>query len=121
LLTWLFSAAGTATAVILMLLCGLALAYLRIKPKLAIDLRSAFSGPLAALVLTVAGYLILVRVIGNDLPLWAAAAWKIGWGLAGFGLSALLVQPKQFIERLVYIWSLWRRRSPARANAAVSP
>jgi lipopolysaccharide exporter len=88
LLTWLFSAAGTATAVILMLLCGLALAYLRIKPKLAIDLRSAFSGPLAALVLTVAGYLILVRVIGNDLPLWAAVAWKIGWGLAGFGLSS---------------------------------
>jgi lipopolysaccharide exporter len=121
LLTWLFLAVGTATAVILMLLCGLALAYLRIKPKLAIDLRSAFSGPLAALVLTVAGYLILVRVTGNDLPLWAAAAWKIGWGLAGFGLSALLVQPKQFIERLVYIWSLWRRRSPAGANAAVSP
>jgi O-antigen/teichoic acid export membrane protein len=83
LLTWLFSAAGTATAVILMLPCGLALAYLRIKPKLAIDLRSAFSGPLTALVLTVIGYLVLVRVIGSDLPLWAAVAWKMSWGLAG--------------------------------------
>ena len=119
LLTWLFSAAGTATAVMVMLLCGLGLAYLRIKPKLALDLPSAFGGPLAALVLTVAGYLILVRVIGNDLPAWAAAAWKIGWGLAGFGLSALLVQPKQFIERLAYIWALWRRRSPAHVSAMV--
>jgi O-antigen/teichoic acid export membrane protein len=120
LLTWLFSAAGTATAVILMLLCGLALAYLRIKPKLTLDLRSAFGGPLAALVLTVIGYLILVRVIGSDLPLWAAVAWKTIWGLAGFGLLSALVQPKQFIERVLYIWSLWRRRLPAGANAAVS-
>jgi len=120
LLTWLFSAAGTATAVILMLPCGLALAYLRIKPKLAIDLRSAFSGPLTALVLTVIGYLVLVRVIGSDLPLWAAVAWKMSWGLAGFGLLSALVQPKQFFERVLYIWSLWRRQSPAGANAAVS-
>jgi hypothetical protein len=88
---------------------------------LALDLPSAFGGPLAALVLTVAGYLILVRVIGNDLPAWAAMAWKIGWGLVGFGLSALLVQPKQFIERVLYIWGLWRRRAPAGVNVAVSP
>jgi len=120
LLTWLFSAAGTATAVILMLSCGLVLSYLRIKPKLAIDLRSAFSGPLAALVLTVIGYLVLVRVIGNDLPAWAVVAWKVGWGVAGFSLSALLVQPKQFIERVLYIWSLWRRRAPASTQLSAS-
>ena len=113
LLTWLLSATGTATAVIVMLLGGLALAYLKIRPKLTLDLHSIFSGPLAALLLTVAGYLVLVRVIGNDLPAWAAVAWKVGWGVAGFGLSSLLVQPKRFIERLVYIWGLWRRRVPA--------
>jgi len=113
LLTWLFSATGTATAVIVMLLGGLALAYLKIRPKLTLDLHSIFGGPLAALLLTVAGYLVLVRVIGNDLPAWAAVAWKVGWGVAGFGLSSLLVQPKRFIERLVYIWGLWRRRVPA--------
>jgi lipopolysaccharide exporter len=112
-LTWLFSATGTATAVIVMLLGGLALAYLKIRPKLTLDLHSIFGGPLAALLLTVAGYLVLVRVIGNDLPAWAAVAWKVGWGVAGFGLSSLLVQPKRFIERLVYIWGLWRRRVPA--------
>ena len=95
LLTWLFSAAGTATAVILMLLCGLGLAYLRIKPKLTLDLRGAFGGPLAALVLTVIGYLVLVRVIGSDLPPWAAVAWKMSWGLAGFGLLSALVRANQ--------------------------
>jgi len=116
LLTWLFSAAGTATAVMVMLLCGLGLAYLRIKPKLALDLPSAFGGPLAALILTVIGYLVLVRVIGNELPLWAAVAWKASWAVIGFGLSSVLIQPKQFAERMLYIWRLWRRRSPANSE-----
>jgi lipopolysaccharide exporter len=115
-LTWLFSAAGTATAVMVMLLCGLGLAYLRIKPKLALDLPSAFGGPLAALILAVIGYLVLVRVIGNELPLWAAVAWKASWAVIGFGLSSVLIQPKQFAERMLYIWRLWRRRSPANSE-----
>ncbi len=94
----------------------LGLAYLRIKPKLALDLPSAFGGPLAALILTVIGYLVLVRVIGNELPLWAAVAWKASWAVIGFGLSSVLIQPKQFAERMLYIWRLWRRRSPANSE-----
>jgi len=118
LLTWLFSAAGTATAVIVMLLCGLGLAYLKLKPRLGLDLPSAFGSPLIALVLTAVGYLVLVRLIGNELPSWAAVAWKVAWALVGFSLSSMLIQPRQFTERMLYIWRLWRRQPPANSAPA---
>ncbi len=59
LLTWLASATGMAVAVVLMFACGLALAYTQLKSRLTIDLRDTFVGPLAALTLTVIGYLAL--------------------------------------------------------------
>jgi hypothetical protein len=116
LLTWLASATGMAVAVVLMFACGLALAYTQLKSRLTIDLRDTFVGPLAALTLTVIGYLALVRIIGSDHPLWVAVVWKVGWAFAGFSLFLLLVQPRAFIERSEYIWRLWRRQAPTTVN-----
>jgi len=117
LLTWLASATGMAVAVVLMFACGLALAYTQLKSRLTIDdLRDTFVGPLAALTLTVIGYLALVRIIGSEYPLWIAVVWKVSWAFAGFSLFSLLVQPRAFIERSGYIWRLWRRQSPTTVN-----
>lgn len=109
-LTYTFSAAGTAVASVLMFLSGLIAARFSLKDRLPLDWRSILTGPLAALVLTLGSYMLLVRLIGVIEPLWVSVAWKVIWAIGGFMLFSLLVQPKLFTERVAHTWRLVRGR-----------
>jgi hypothetical protein len=52
-----------------------------------------------------------VRIIGSELPLWFAVAWKIAYALVGFVSFSALVQPLQFRSRLQYIVRLMRKEA----------
>ncbi|MCS6773817.1 MAG: hypothetical protein NZ693_06885, partial [Thermoflexales bacterium] len=104
---------GTAIAAVLAFSVGLLAARYMLKNRLPLDWRDILSGPLMAMGLTLAGYVLLVRLIGNLEPLWISVAWKVVWALLGFALFSLLVQPKQFMQRISYAWRLVRGRPQA--------
>ncbi|MDW8396707.1 MAG: oligosaccharide flippase family protein, partial [Anaerolineae bacterium] len=112
-LTYALSATGTAIAAVLAFSVGLLAARYMLKNRLPLDWRDILSGPLMAMGLTLAGYVLLVRLIGNLEPLWISVAWKVVWALLGFALFSLLVQPKQFMQRISYAWRLVRGRPQA--------
>lgn len=113
ILTPLFSAVGTAIASVLMFASGLIIAWRMLKERISLDLRSALGGPLIALILTVGGYALLVRLIGNVEPRWVSVAWKATWAVIGFGFFSWVARPRQFSERISYIWQLMRARKQA--------
>ncbi len=105
------SATGMAIAVVIMFTAGVMAAYHVLRRSLSLQIREALSGPLIASVPTLAGYLLLVRLVGSAHPLWFSVVWKASWGLAGFALFSLLVQPRQFTARIGYTWRLLRGRA----------
>ncbi len=105
------SATGMAIAVVIMFTAGVMAAYRVLRRSLPLQIREALSGPLIASVLTLAGYLLLARLIGSAYPLWLSVAWKVSWALLGFGLFSLLAQPRQFIARVSYTWKLLHGQS----------
>jgi len=104
-------ALGMAIAVVLATLIGLLAAHLMLHRVLNLPLLDIFVGPFSAAGLTMALYLVLVRIFGNELPPWLAATWKIAYALLGFLLFSALVQPVQFRSRLEYIVRLARKQS----------
>jgi O-antigen/teichoic acid export membrane protein len=113
-LTLVAGALGMASAAVLAIGGGLAVAYWMLRRSLTIDIRSLLLGPVLASLLTVLAYWLLVRLIGSAHPLWFAIAWKIGWALFGFFLFSALLQPALFRERIAYVWRLLRGRADGR-------
>lgn len=110
-LSMAFSAIGTAVAVVLMFASGLVVAKRLLQNHLLTQhWNQVFFGPVVAIALTAASYPLLVRLIGNALPLWLAVAWKVIWAVVGFSFFALIIQPRQFTGRMVYVWRLLRAR-----------
>ncbi|MCS7061641.1 MAG: oligosaccharide flippase family protein, partial [Anaerolineae bacterium] len=86
-LSMMLSATGTALAVVLMFGAGLTVAYHWLQRIVSLHkIHSVLTSPLVAAALTLAGYLLLVRLIGNQHPLWFSVAWKVAWGVGGFML-----------------------------------
>lgn len=110
-LSAMLSAIGMAISVVIMFGAGVMAAYRVLRRSLPLQIGEALSGPLIASALTLAGYLLLVRLVGSAHPLWFSVAWKASWGLAGFALFSLLVQPRQFTTHIGYTWRLLRGRA----------
>ncbi|HHY57775.1 MAG TPA: oligosaccharide flippase family protein [Chloroflexi bacterium] len=111
LLAYTAGAAGMAMAVVLSAVVGLLVAYSMLRRLFQLPLWDTFAGPFLAAGLTLALYWGLVRVVGSELPLWLAVAWKVAWALLGFVLFSALVQPTQFRSRLAYILRLARKQA----------
>jgi PST family polysaccharide transporter len=108
-LTLAFAAIGTAVAVGVAFVAGIALTYRFIARTLPIDLARVFAPPVIAGVGSIALYLALARVVDlNALPLLVRVVVKGGFAAGVFGAVVLLIERRALIERVSYIVRLFR-------------
>ena len=108
-LTLALSATGTAIAVGLAFVVGIALTYRFIARTIPIDLLRVFAPPVIAGIASIALYLVFARAIDlNALPLAVRVIVKGGFAAGVFGAIVLLIERRAFFERVAYIARLLR-------------
>ena len=108
-LTLAFAAIGTAVAVGVAFIVGIALTYRFVARTLPIDLLRVFAPPMIAGIASIALYLTFARAIDlNALPLLARVIVKGGFAAGLFGAIVLLIERGAFCERVSYIARLLR-------------
>lgn len=106
-----FGSVGVGFAVIVAYLVALALAYWITRDLLRLDLMDLFGWPLVAALLTVGGYMLLVRVLPlQSWPLLVRVLFGGVYAVVGFYAIGFLLQPRATRERIEYILRLLRRR-----------
>jgi lipopolysaccharide exporter len=108
-LTLAFAAIGTAMAVGVAFVVGIALTYRFVARTIPIDLTRLFAPAVIAGVGSVALYLVLARAIDlNMMPLFLRVIVKGGFAAGLFGAIVLLVERGAFFERVAYVARLLR-------------
>jgi PST family polysaccharide transporter len=106
-LTLAYGTIGTAVAVGVAFVVGIALMYRSVVRALTIDLVRVFAPALIGGSGALALYLLFARVLDlNVLPLIARVIVKSGFIASVFFLIALLLEREIFLARLQYIWRL---------------
>ncbi|MCC7104925.1 MAG: oligosaccharide flippase family protein, partial [Chloroflexi bacterium] len=108
-LTLPFGAVGTAAAVGIAYVVGLAMTLRFVSREVPVNPIAWFGGPLVAAGLTVGAYLLLARTIDlNQVPLWARVFLKPSLAGAIYLLLLVALQPRTTIERGRYVLRLAR-------------
>lgn len=108
-LTAAYGVIGMCLAVAAASVTGVVLSYVSIGRVLPIRVETATIAPVAAFVLTLAGYVLLNQVTGlTDLPLVARVVVKALYAGGLFFVLAFVLQPRGFLERASYVLRLTR-------------
>ncbi|MDW8325918.1 MAG: oligosaccharide flippase family protein, partial [Anaerolineales bacterium] len=110
-LTLVWGAIGTAIAVGITFVIGIALAYYYVNQVLTLDMRWIFGPPLAAALSSLALYFSMTRLVDlNVLPLLVRVLVKGGFVAALFLAILMLLQHRTMFDRLRYLRRLLLNR-----------
>ncbi len=108
-LTLVFAAIGTAIAVGVAFVVGIALTYRFVARTLPIDLVRVFAPSFVAAVASIALYWVCARAFDwNVLPLIGRVAFKGALVVAFYGVLLIAIERDAFFARIAYIARVWR-------------
>ncbi len=106
-LTVRWGASGTAVAAVVTVGVGVVVIALRLSPDLLYKPLRSFKAPVAAAVLTVVLYVLVLRLVDtNSLVLWVRVALKFWFAIGVYGLLLLVLELQGSRERVRYVYQL---------------